>query len=572
MMIFKKAARLLSLFLCIFGLSITAKASSATLSLKASNSVYVGNQVEVILSVGNLSEIEGGIQTIGSKLVYDSTYLEFVSSTSLAPYTIQYIDKSKKLAGMGMGNNITSSTNLIKLVFKTKTIGNTAIKLNEAELSDGRGASISTNNPSIAIAITPPPSNNANLSNITLSNGALNFNSATTSYNVAVASDVSSININATTEDSGARVTGTGTKNLSYGKNSYNLVVTAASGATKTYTIVINREDNRSNINTLKSLNVTDYKLSPSFNVNTTTYNISVPFEVSSVNVNATPTDEKAQVKISGNTKLAAGKTTNITIIVTAENGTTKNYIIKAKRENDPNKVLATDNNLASLIISNGTLTPDFNKDTTKYIVNVPKDIETINIQATASDKNYAEVDIIGPEKLSGGENKYEIKVTAEDGSTKTYTIIVNKEQDPEEKSEEEPSIPEKKSLDLKSLMMENAELQEVFEPSRHLYHYHKKGDIKIEAIAETEENSVRIIENNGVYTIIVENPEGEEATYTLIPKESNIALTITIIISLILICLGFILGYSIGTKKIRFPKNEEEKTKKSKRTKKEQK
>jgi hypothetical protein len=61
-----------------------------------------------------------------------------------------------------------------------------------------------------------------------------------------VSTTVSSIIINATANDAAATVSGAGTKALDYGDNTFEVVVTAEDGiTTKTYTIVVTREDSR---------------------------------------------------------------------------------------------------------------------------------------------------------------------------------------------------------------------------------------------------------------------------------------------------------------------------------------
>lgn len=547
---FKKFILSFFLFFFAFFLSFKVNAASANLGFSGASSVYVNEKLEVTLVVNNLSDVDGGISAVGSILNYDDSALEFVSYESLAPFPFQYINKSRKIGGLGMGNNITSNSSLIKLVFTAKKIGSTTISLSSSELSDSKGNLISCNNPSKSISINPPPSTNANLANISLSVGSISFNSGTTSYDVNVAGDVSSINIGANCEDNDAKVSGTGNKSLNYGKNVFNLVVTAPSGDKKTYTVTVNREDNRSSENNLKQLSVTDYDLNPKFSAGTLTYSLSVPFEVSSINVSAVASDDKASVKISGQNKLAAGRTTNVLVVVTAENGDKKTYTIKVRRANDPNKVLSNDHYLSDLSVSEGTLSPEFQKDVTDYKVTVSYLVEKIEITANPSDSSFGEVEIVGPDVLSAGDNKYEIIVTAEDSSKMTYVVVVTKEKNPNEPDEEE-SVPEEKieSLDLKSLIVQNGKLKEKFKKNKYLYHYKSKADIEIEAIAEDSENVVSILRQDDVYTIMVLNEIGERHIYTLVPENSSFL--IVIIVSFIFIIVGFGLGYLIGIKKI---------------------
>lgn len=85
----------------------------------------------------------------------------------------------------------------------------------------------------------------------------------------------------------------------------------------------------------------------------------------------------------------------------------------------------SNNNNLRGLSIDNATLTPDFNKDTLEYRVELESSVEKININATKED-GYASVDGAGEKEVAEGENRFEIVVTSETGNKKTYTIIAN--------------------------------------------------------------------------------------------------------------------------------------------------
>lgn len=94
-------------------------------------------------------------------------------------------------------------------------------------------------------------------------------------------------------------------------------------------------------------------------------------------------------------------------------------------------KDLSSDNYLSSLSIDGVDLEPAFNKNTTSYNVNLEAGVTKINVKATPNDKS-AKVTGIGEIEVSEGNNNIEVVVTAENGSTKTYTITANvKEYDP---------------------------------------------------------------------------------------------------------------------------------------------
>ena len=88
-------------------------------------------------------------------------------------------------------------------------------------------------------------------------------------------------------------------------------------------------------------------------------------------------------------------------------------------------------NNLKSLSIEGYQLSPTFNKNTLEYNVEVPNDVTKVKINATKEDST-ASIQGTGEREVSEGKNKLEIKVTAQNGSVKTYVInVIVKELDP---------------------------------------------------------------------------------------------------------------------------------------------
>ena len=91
---------------------------------------------------------------------------------------------------------------------------------------------------------------------------------------------------------------------------------------------------------------------------------------------------------------------------------------------------LATDNNLASLTVSNATISPAFSEGTTQYTASVPFDVSKLNVSAKAKDAK-AKVSVNSPTLTPNGTTKVTVTVTAENGSKKTYTIVVTRASDP---------------------------------------------------------------------------------------------------------------------------------------------
>ncbi|MCL2704165.1 MAG: S-layer homology domain-containing protein [Defluviitaleaceae bacterium] len=100
---------------------------------------------------------------------------------------------------------------------------------------------------------------------------------------------------------------------------------------------------------------------------------------------------------------------------------------------------LSNDTNLSALTISSGTLTPVFASATTAYTVSVGNAVSNVTVTPTVSDTGKAAVTVNGIAVKSGGasgsvslsvgsNNIITIVVTAEDNTTKTYTITVTRQ------------------------------------------------------------------------------------------------------------------------------------------------
>ncbi len=104
------------------------------------------------------------------------------------------------------------------------------------------------------------------------------------------------------------------------------------------------------------------------------------------------------------------------------------------------------DNSLASLTLSNGTLSPAFAYNTTNYTAEVDYDVTSIAISAVPGNAKATVESVTGNENLSVGENTIKIVVRAENGVAAVYTITVTRKseaesgEDPSENAPEEPA------------------------------------------------------------------------------------------------------------------------------------
>ncbi len=173
----------------------------------------------------------------------------------------------------------------------------------------------------------------------------------------------------------------------------------------------------------LKSLTVSNASISPAFSPSVTNYSASVPFTTGSLNVSAEAEHPGAKVTV-GNTGLTAGGTTNVNITVKAENGTTKTYTIRTKRAQDPNYVPSDENTLTALGVEGFLLSPVFTPECQSYAVYLPNEVESLTVQAQKAD-NKSSVEVPAISAIPVGQTVYEIPVTAENGTVRTYTLTV---------------------------------------------------------------------------------------------------------------------------------------------------
>jgi hypothetical protein len=174
----------------------------------------------------------------------------------------------------------------------------------------------------------------------------------------------------------------------------------------------------------LKELSVNGYTISPAFSSDVTDYSIEgeVEYTVSALKITATANDGEAKTEISG-ARLSVGENT-VKIKVTAENGSSTTYSIKAKMKQDPNYVASSDTALSGITLSEGRLSPAFSSDVYDYIVYVPYEADSIQITGTPHDKK-ASAKTEGDEALIVGDNAFTVICTAENGDMGQYNVKV---------------------------------------------------------------------------------------------------------------------------------------------------
>lgn len=180
---------------------------------------------------------------------------------------------------------------------------------------------------------------------------------------------------------------------------------------------------------------------------------------------------------------------------------------------------------LKSLSIDGYEIYPEFNRNTTKYYLSIPSDVESVDVNAEPEVED-AKVRISGDDDFSMGANEITITVTSKSGRTTKYTINAVMSEDSGPK--------------LKNLTVEGATLSPEFSNDKHLYRVtmelikvDKIEPLKIETITEDEDTKVEIIgntdlkEGENLITILLEYDD-EYTTYQIIADiSSKVAVTL---------------------------------------------
>ena len=265
-------------------------------------------------------------------------------------------------ASDGSGKEITGSKPIAIKVTDSSSSSNG--NLNSSSSSSTNNPSRNTSN-STSNAGTTNKSSDATLRNLGITPKAYDFSGFSklkTNYSVKVDYDVTRISIYAYATDSKATVTGTGTKSLNVGTNTYAIKVTAEDKkTTKTYNLTITRADNAddesdsddeenkttnnsvNNTNTtnttsessstnvsdsgLTNLEVEGYTISPAFSGDIYTYSVDLPDGTKSININTEKINDDIKVEIIGNDNLETG-TNYITILVYNGDETTTYQVV----------------------------------------------------------------------------------------------------------------------------------------------------------------------------------------------------------------------------------------------------
>lgn len=132
--------------------------------------------------------------------------------------------------------------------------------------------------------------------------------------------------------------------------------------------------------------------------------------------------------------KDAGGVITGASTKVTVTSASSNNDSNSNKDNENKGEKKSSNASLGSLVISAGTLSPEFSAATKDYTATVDYSCSSLAVTANPADSKASVTSVTGNDSLEVGENTVSVVVTAEDGSTSTYNIVVTRraEDDPE--------------------------------------------------------------------------------------------------------------------------------------------
>lgn len=304
--------------------------------------IYVGDtfKLNVLVNSENASDYINGINA----LVTTGNNLKLTNVT----YNSNLIGTFKENALVAAGTDLTNGEVLLTLEFTAIAEGKDSITLSGsvAKNENIQGfESLVTE-----INVIRKISSNNNLSSLKASVGTFDiaFDKDVTVYTLTVPYDTESVILSGSLEDINSTVDGLIEYKLTGDKTTANITVVAEDGTIKVYTVYIIKEAKPENVatpvtyyyssnNYLKSLEIDGYEIT--FNKETNEYKITVKSDVTSLDIKAIPEDSRARVEITGNEKFKKGNNT-VTITVTAEDGSTREYKITANKESEKKEAL----------------------------------------------------------------------------------------------------------------------------------------------------------------------------------------------------------------------------------------
>lgn len=203
------------------------------------------------------------------------------------------------------------------------------------------------------------------------------------------------------------------------GETTYKTVTISVNEKTTTAKTTTVTTKAKSDNNYLESITVNGEQVE-SFEKSKTKYFVEVENKVKKATIKATSEDDTATVTIDGPKVLEVGDN-EYTISVKSESNTTKFYKVIVTRKDEEE---SSNTDIKSIKIRGYHL--NFDKNSKTFYLNIKKEDTELDITVNTKDKK-ANYDIEGNENLEDG-SVVKIVVTAQNGDTDTYRIIIQKE------------------------------------------------------------------------------------------------------------------------------------------------
>lgn len=304
--------------------------------------IYVGDtfKLNVLVKSENTSDYINGINA----LVTTGNNLKLTNVT----YNSNLIGTFKDNNLVAAGTDLKNEEVLLTLEFTAIKEGKDSITLSGSVAKNENIEEFE--NLTTEVNIIRKISSNNNLSSLKASVGTFDiaFDKDVTVYTLTVPYGTESVILSGSLEDITSTVDGLIEYKLTDDKTTANITVVAEDGTIKVYTVYIIKEAKPENVatpvtyyyssnNYLKSLEIDGYEIT--FNKEINEYKITVKSDVTSLDIKAIPEDSRARVEITGNEKFKKGNNT-VTITVTAEDGSTREYKITANKESEKKEAL----------------------------------------------------------------------------------------------------------------------------------------------------------------------------------------------------------------------------------------
>lgn len=453
------------------GVSVASGSASGSIPLNATGTTTINTVVTA----------QDGKTTQTYSIIVSKTGSNIATLSALSVSTNTTLISSTGSSNVNYTTSVSPSTTSLT-VTPTTTDPNATVTVNGAQVPSGTASGSITLNAapgtttinvlvtaqdgstqeSYSITVSKNASSNANLSSITLSTGnglTSSTGSSNVNYTTSVSPTITSLTITPTAADPNAIITvngvvvTSGTASGAIALNTYpatttiNILVTAQDGSTtkSTAIVVSNNGSNNANASSI-TLSPTSTLISSSgSNPNYVYYTASVSVGTTSVTTTTITADPTATIAVNGaavSSGSASGQivlnaypaTTPINIVITAQDGSTKTYVITVTSSGSNNA------NSNSITLSTGSMSSS-PSNPNNYNAFVSKGTASLTVTVTPSDLN-ATVTINNTVNPSGAGvyvspsitlNAYpatttiNILITAQDGvTTKSFTITVS--------------------------------------------------------------------------------------------------------------------------------------------------